>query len=336
MVSISLILGLLITGSAFGIEGKYASAEKELRSTCKLVFQVWDVDKKKIAAGICSSSFIGNKSFLTAEHCHDTVEQAQADYKNKLTKTQPYFQCPGSEKQYKVLQTQGFRTSGQAVAQDLGVMKVKEAINIRPVELPADAEEANELLAKNKDCFLSGYGYDNDQKYGTLKAASVDTVDVNKNSPKATIRGNLGVHGDSGGPVYCITDRGPVVVGVIQGGLRGIRATDVDKITTSLTWLVHGRNSKKTVLDSDKEVSLYEDITETCESVNQCRDKMVEAHKLTKDLEAVIKKLNEQVEVLGVKIKDPEGPGRVQLEKTWKDLVAVWEKEGCYKVIYPE
>jgi hypothetical protein len=90
-----LYLQIIISFSAFAIKGEYTN-DHDLPSTCKLTFFV--KREGKILVGTCSGSFIGNKTFITAEHCYDDVVSNQEDFNSHELPQNSFFTCPGSEK----------------------------------------------------------------------------------------------------------------------------------------------------------------------------------------------------------------------------------------------
>lgn len=323
---------------AFAIKGKYAAKEEELASSCKLVFQIWDNEKKKALNGLCSASFIGKKSFLTSKHCFGDTAQAIKDHTNGKTEA-PYFQCPEKSTKYSLASLINIDSAGFDTNYDLGIIKVSKEVEIPEIKLPTSSLEVEELLKDKSKCFINGYGYDNDGKYGVLKAAQVIEMDTNPlqidigAAPSIRIRKNVGVHGDSGGPMYCRTKDGPKLVGLIYGKKAGdVEYTDINRIDKVTDWINYHLNNENSSNDIFRQLRK---LSERCEAVETCFTKLESAAKLSKEMSSIIKKLNEEVLTMKISAQSGESHDQKKIDQKWDQIIDVWEKNDCYKVLYP-
>lgn len=304
-----------ISYSAFAIKGEYAGAKEELPSSCILTFKFFDKSKNKVSEGLCSSSFIGKKTFITADHCLKKAAQALEDV--KLTKEAPYFQCPGSSTKHTVKRLKD--TSGAKLGSDydIGLIQVDSDVQVPKLDLPSSSSQANELLKNPALCFINGYGYDNEDKYGVLKAAQTLEVDINPTYLK--IRGNTGVHGDSGGPMFCRPhkDAPPVLVGIIHGAMV-TSYTELHRVDTITDWIKYHQNGINTSNDRYGELT---GMIENCGIIENCV-----ASKLSQDTGAVIKKLNADLKAIKANELNGKAANQKDIDLIWNKMMVIWEK----------
>jgi Trypsin len=337
-VKLYLILLFLISYPALAIKGEYADKSHELASTCKLVLKIFDPVKNKVLSGLCSSSFVGKKSFLTAAHCLSDTNQALSDHKKGLVPEAPYFQCPQSETHYPLISTVDISSGGNGSDYDFGMIKVKDSPSIPEIRSPASTQEADELLQDMTKCFINGYGLDNEEKYGTLRAAQVIDLDTKPLSlgsapPMVRVKKNFGDHGDSGGPMYCNGKDGPVLIGVIHGKQKSsIQFSDIHRVDKVTDWLSYHRNNENS---SNEKFAKIARLEETCQSIDECFAKLEGAAKLSKDMSLILKALNKNVRDVKSKAVAGNEVTQKELDKSWDEMIEVWEKQDCYKVLYP-
>lgn len=315
-----ILVTLIISHSAFAIKGEYADAKEQLDSSCILTFKFFDKSKNKVSEGLCSSSFIGKKSFITADHCLKNVTRAMDDL--KITKEAPYLKCPGSPTRHSVKRIKDPAGARLGNDFDIGLIQVESEVKAEALALPASKAEADSLFKDPSRCFINGYGYDNEDKYGTLRAAQTTEVD-----PSATylkIRGNTGVHGDSGGPMFCRSqpDGKPVLVGVIHGAMV-TSYTEIHRVDPITDWIKYHQNGINT---SNERFGELNQMLENCSIIENCV-----ASKLSQETGVVIKKLNAQLKTIKANEVNGQVANQKELDSIWDKMMAIWEK-FCKKI----
>lgn len=283
-----ILLSLFITAPLYAIKGEYASSEFELPQSCRLTIPITQNGEEKW--GLCSGTYVGNKTFVTAEHCHKYIIQSSTSGAKEL----PYFQCPGIEKKFplNLEALYPMRDTKHKERLDIAIIKVEEDIDgLRPMILPTSKEEVEELIAKNENCYINGYGIDNDNKSGTLRAAK--TVNISKSTSiiyqtstqSMTLRENYTQNGDSGGAMYCINSSGEkIFVGVSDAGKKDF--STVEKISSILDWINNAKSSD--TFDSEKFNALLE-VQNSCVDLSKCILAKNNTA-LTRDIAAIIEK----------------------------------------------
>ena len=329
-----MILFLLFTiKSLFAITGNYSSSEFELPSTCKIKFQYKQYDGKKVS-GLCSSSFIGHDKFITADHCKEDIwnNLGQADM------PPPMVECPG-EKSFEIERTFNPSNSGFTNFQDVLLVQTKKKVEgIEAVKIPRDKNHINELLGSKENCYINGYGIDNEGKYGVLKSAQITDMNLKpstfgqESSGKVVrINGNLGVHGDSGGPLFCKEGKDAYLAGIIHGSITGADFTDIERIDQYIDWLNHIALSGN--VDEDFYKAWYGSLG-TCESVNKCYDEIQKLGQLTEDVTKIVSKIEENY-VRALKDSKSVNPDKNSAEYLHDSLIEFWTQFDCYNKLYP-
>jgi hypothetical protein len=332
----TLILTIFITYSAFGVKGEYVQ-HHDLSSTCKLTFFVKHEDK--ILTGTCTGSFIGNKTFITAEHCYDDVVTNQEKFKSQQLPEKSFFTCPGSEKKHVVKDFFPMKNSRLNELQDIALIKVEEDVEAKALALPKSHEEIEATLKNTENCYISGYGLDNDDKYGVLKTARVTNLENNPrdifsvgSSQRVRLRENYADHGDSGGPLYCETPNGTVLIGVVHGGVKGVKFGDIEKVNAALEWIAYHRDHP------DSKEELFHQLmvtTDMCHSLLECSEAMKNISLLTSDTDEIMKKLMKQTEDQRTEVLYGNEKSVVKLKDLWDEMLKEWQRNDCYKKLYP-
>lgn len=331
-----LYLHLIISFSAFAIKGEYIQ-DHDLSSTCKLTFFV--KQEGKILTGTCTGSFIGNKTFITAEHCYDDVATNQEMFKSQQLPQNSFFTCPGSDKKYVVKNLFPMKNSHLNELQDMAIIKVEDEVDAKSIALPKSSEEIETALKDTKNCYVSGYGLDNDEKYGVLKTARVTNLENHPkdifsvgSSQRVRLRENYADHGDSGGPLYCETPTGTILMGVVHGGVKGVKFGDIEKINAALDWMAYHRDH----VDSSEE--LFNQLminTDLCHSLGKCSDAMKKISQLTSDADKIMMKLLKQSEEQRVEVLYGNEKSKVKLDDLWEEMIKEWQRNDCFKKLYP-
>lgn len=335
MKGIAFIL-LIFSMPLWAVKGQYVEGH-DLTSTCKLTFYV--KQDNKILTGTCSASFIGNKTFVTAEHCYEDVSQNLQMVRSQEMNQGSFFTCPGSEKKYTASNLFPMKNSGLSELQDIAIIKVEEEVSVGPIKIPKSAEELETLLSDKQNCYISGYGLDNENKYGVLKTARITNIE---NKPldifssgsryRVRLRENYADHGDSGGPLYCEGKDGAVLIGVVHGGMKGAIFSDIEKLSVGLDWLNFHKNYDV------KDEELFRKVvstTDMCESLTRCSETLKKINELTADTDKVISVLLKQTGEIRAQIDYGGELNSVTLNDLWEEMIREWEKNNCFKKLYP-
>jgi hypothetical protein len=333
-MKILLYLSVLVSTSVLAIKGETLLGH-DLASTCKLTFYV--KEGPKVMVGTCTGSFLGNKTFITAEHCFDDVfKNKELNHKKELSQTS-FFTCPGSDKKYDVKELFPMKNSGLDEQQDMALMKVSTEVDAQPIALPSSPEAMEEALKDKDNCYISGYGLDNEEKYGVLKTARL--ADVNNrpldlfnsgSSHRVRLSKNYADHGDSGGPLYCETPKGTVLIGVVHGGIKGIKFSDIEKLSISLEWINFHRNNVETNEDLFKLVNRTSSL---CKSLEECSEALKKINQLTADTDKIMNLLMKQTQDQRTEILYHGEKSDVKLKDLWDEMIKQWEKNDCYQKI---
>lgn len=331
-----LYLQLLISFSAFAIKGEYVQGHDH-PSTCKLTFYIQK--HGKVLTGTCSGSFMGNKTFMTAEHCYDDVVINHDQLKAKQVAENSFFTCPGSDKKHVVKDLFPMKNGRFNELQDLAMLKVEEDLDIPVLALPKSAEEIETALKDKDNCYISGYGLDNDDKYGVLKTARVSDLEQRPrdifsagSSQRVRLRGNYADHGDSGGPLYCETPKGTILVGVVHGGVKGIKFGDIEKVNEVIDWIAYHRDHANSSEELFKQVMINVDL---CQSIQQCSDALKKISQLTSDTDKIMQQLLKQSADQRTEVLYGGEKSDVKLKDLWEHMIKEWERNDCFKKLYP-
>ena len=331
---ILLYLTVFVSTSVLAIKGETLLGH-DLASTCKLTFYV--KEGPKVMIGTCTGSFLGNKTFITAEHCFDDViKNQELNHKKELTQTS-FFTCPGSDKKYDVKELFPMKNSGLDEQQDMALMKVSTEVDAQPISLPSSPEAMEEALKDKENCYISGYGLDNEEKYGVLKTARLAVVDNRPldlfnsgSSHRVRLSKNYADHGDSGGPLYCETPQGPVLIGVVHGGIKGIKFSDIEKLSITLEWINFHRNNVETNEDLFK---LVNRTSSMCKFLEECSEALKKINQLTADTDKIMNLLMKQTQDQRTEILYHGEKSDVKLKDLWEEMIKQWEKNDCYQKI---
>lgn len=328
---------LLVVPHAHAVKGTYASKEHELAQSCKLTFSA-EVNGK-IFNAICTASFIGNKTFSTAEHCEKYISDHFALLESKKVKEAPYFECPGVERKIFVKEAFPIKDARLTEGFDLALMKVDDPLpEVSPLALPKTKDEIAELLKDPTKCFVNGYGRDNENKSGTLRAIQVvewdakpiGVPDVTTESFKLTK--NYAQNGDSGGPMYCYQGERPILVGVVHGGRGDEDYSIIEKITQGLDWMYFIRDSESPDM---KKFRSFVQMEEKCAAVIECFNKLESAAALSHDLKNILKILTSNLTGMKAQLSQGKSLDSKEIDETWDAFDAEWQKNNCYEVLYP-
>lgn len=323
--------------TAHAVKGTYASKTHELPQSCKLTFSA-EVNGK-IFNAICSASFIGNKTFSTAEHCEKYINDHLMLLESKKVKEAPYFECPGVERKIFVKETFPIQDARMTEGFDLALMKVDDELpEIKPLSLPKSKEEVSALLKDPTKCFVNGYGRDNEEKSGTLRAIQVVEWDakpvgvpgVTTESFKLTK--NYAQSGDSGGPMFCYDGDRPVLVGVVHGGRGDENYSIIEKITQGLDWMYFVKDNTSPDMRSFRSFIKMED---KCAAVIECFNKLESAAALSHDLKNILKILTTDLQQMKSGLTQGRGLDLKKIDSTWEAFDSAWENQNCYEVLYP-
>jgi hypothetical protein len=331
-----LLLTALFSTSVFAIKGETIQGH-DLSSTCKLTFYVKQGDKVQV--GTCTGSFLGNKTFITAEHCFEDVSKnLELNQKKALPETS-FFTCPGSDKKYHVKELFPMKNSGLDEMQDIALMKVSSEVEAKPLSLPKSSDAMEEALKDKDNCYISGYGLDNEEKYGVLKTARL--ADVNNrpldlfnsgSSHRVRLSQNYPDHGDSGGPLYCETAQGPVLIGVVHGSITGAKFCDVEKLSITLEWINFHRDHAETNEDLFRLVNRTGSM---CKSLVECSEALKKISQLTADTDKIMVELMKKTQDQRTQILYNGQKSDVKLKDLWDEMIKQWEKNDCYNKLYP-
>jgi hypothetical protein len=332
-----LFLCLFFSTSALAVKGDYVQGH-DLNSTCRLTFFV--KKGEKVLTGTCTGSFIGNKTFVTAEHCYDNVSVNSEKYQSQQLPQNSFFTCPGSEKKYQVKNLFPMKNSRLSEWQDLALIKVEESVDAQPLQLPKSSDEIESALKDKDNCYMSGYGLDNEEKYGILKTARVSSLENNPKDPfsvgstqRVRLRENYPDHGDSGGPLYCKTPNGTILIGAVHGGVKGAKFNDVEKINAALEWINFHKDNEDSNEETFKRVMINSDL---CQNLLECSEAMRKLNLLTDDVDKVMTKLIKQNADYKMELLRGGEKSVVKLELIWEELIKQWEQNSCYKKLYPD
>lgn len=335
--SFFLFLGLFISVNAQAVKGEYASKEHELPQSCKLTFSA-EVNGK-IYDAICTASFIGNKTFSTAEHCEKYINDHLMLLESKKVKEAPYFECPGIKRKIFVKETFPIKDARLSEGFDLALMKVDDEVpEIKPLSLPKTKGEVEDLLKDPKKCYVNGYGRDNEGKSGTLRAIQVVEWDARPfGVPGVTTQSfklmkNYAQSGDSGGPMYCYDGERPVLVGVVHGGRGDEDYSIIEKITEGLDWMYFVKDNPSPEIQDFRSFIRMED---KCAAVIECFNKLESAAALSQDLKNILKVLTTDLQKMKFQLSQGKGLDMKQIDSTWEAFDSEWEKQNCYEVLYP-
>ncbi|MFZ4713697.1 MAG: trypsin-like serine protease [Bacteriovoracaceae bacterium] len=331
-----IFLLLLFSFQAFAIKGEYVDSRKA-GFTCKLTLKARV--EGEIREVICTGSFIGNKTFSTADHCLKDVKNQEILFNQKAVTEKAFFTCPDSETHYPVKDIFSFSDSGHSEYQDLGLLKVENEVSAPKVLIPDSSEEIETALNDSKNCFIAGYGLDNDNLYGVLKVAQLKNsenkpIDIHHlgSSYRIRLTKNFADHGDSGGPLYCETKRGMILIGATHGGLIGDTFSDTEKLNQSLDWVKYLTSKNN---GSDEFFRKYQRIIENCESMALCLNKMKEVGVLTTQVNDVLQIFFAQTRTIRSEVTMGKDVAMTDLDSLWDVFSKQWDGNDCFKKLYP-
>ncbi len=291
------LINILILHFAYAIKGEYATDESPPQ-VCMIKFKIaCDTNASKVCSGACSSTFIGNQKIMTADHCLDSLAKA----------TESSVECPNGETR-QIKQRITAKGAGMGTAQDVGLLVLDKDFSMPPMKVVAGKEEFNQLMREPKNCFMAGYGLDNDEKWGKLITAQTKVVEVENirrtNNGFTTfqvpeqilLKENYADHGDSGGAYYCKRGNENILMGVLQGGTKGSAHSYVEKLLQPKEWIdFHNSHLAKGGNDLFKR---YHWVAGFCESVLACMSELKEMSSLNKDVSAILKYLNDEMQII--------------------------------------
>jgi hypothetical protein len=327
---------LMLVFSAWAIKGEYAPKKFQLPSTCLLKFSI--IEKGQTLSGSCSASFLGNKTFITAEHCHKSLETSFSQGTEINGPELPVVIC-APDAPVKLSYTHSVNGLGLDHSQDIALFKVEKNPTIDPIKLAKDSPEIDQLMTNN-DCYINGYGLDNDNKHGVLRAAKVKAFQpkvfslfgTNNPSMFQIGGGNSADHGDSGGPSFCLDKKGkPVLTGIIHGTDKGSSFTKIERISQVKTLIDFYLNSPTPDLELLKQANKTSNL---CTNVMTCLDIMKKSGQLTQDVGNVIAALVQQNEINYSKMVKGQNVELNSFTQTWEEMKNFYVDQGCYEIVY--
>jgi len=318
--------------NAWAIKGQYASQEHENQASCKISFQFKN-SKGTISKGICSASLISSKVLTVVEHCLGDIESNFNDSRSKLVPT-PKAICGGEE--IEITSTSHLSDMGFDQT-DVGFLELATESTKKPFDIPFNVADYLKLLEDPHDCYLNGYGLDNDNKYGVLKSAAIKklstetpiSINLERTSDFFQVSGNVPDHGDSGGGVFCERDQKNYLIGVISGVDPGATLKNIEKLEKLLFLLQHIQSHNK--IDKEFFVSL-EHHQRLCDNVAKCKTRMEIGH-LSLDVSAVVKKMDHFFEDL--KKRPGTSMEYKEIQKANDKLIEFYNDQDCYRRLYP-
>lgn len=320
------IILLLIYSYAWAIKGEYASKEFENEASCKIYYELKSPEGK-ILKGTCSASLLSSKILMTADHCLGDINQNLSSASEDQIAPAKVI-C--GEEEIEIKKTTRLREGGFDF-QDIGLIELKKESHKKPFQIPENKTMYQELLQKNENCYLNGYGLDNDQKYGQLRAAKVTKLDstplnIYSSSTVFKVNGNVPDHGDSGGGVYCQVGEKNYLVGVIVGGILGSPSKDIEKIDSLFYWLQYIQKNNQINKELMSSVNHYFTL---CRSIDQCVKLMKGPGELTLNVMKAIKKMNEFYTDKYL-LSDYD-----QIQIMNSEMVDFWNEQNCFNRLYP-
>lgn len=331
-----LFLCIFIPTSVFAVKGEYADEQFELKSSCKLKF--FAEQAGEILSGTCTASYMGNKSFVTAEHCQDSLIRSFMLSSRENGPEKPYVICDGGEK---IPLTRSDKLDGNSLdyAQDIAFFKTESDPKVSPIKMASSTEQVNDMM-ENNECYFNGYGLDNDDKHGELRAAKVKSFNAKVFSLFGGSNpfmfeiggGNTADHGDSGGPVYCLNDKGePIHMGVIHGNEKGSSYTKVERVTQSPELVQFYLNNENPNMDMIKKGIRVKTM---CEDMLKCSNAMKELGGLSSDVGDIVSVLSKQTSSIFTNIVQGENVELQTIDQLWDELYKFWDTQDCYDKLY--
>jgi V8-like Glu-specific endopeptidase len=315
----------LLTLPVWAIKGKYADPKFQHESTCKIEFST-KISTGEVLPDMCTGSLLSSKVLITAEHCVNAIRTSEPTPIPKIV-------CANGEESL-IEKTIQAREAGLDEAQDLGFLELKTEIKAKTVKLFKTKEEEDAILEDKKSCYLAGYGKDNENNFGQLKVAAVDSVDLKPfsigsySSQMFRLSGNRADGGDSGGPVYCFKDGQAYLVGIHQGGTTGMEYSNSERLNQIKDWLFGIQNKNYVEEDWWYKYYIHRNM---CLSFMQCLETFKSAGDLTLKMEGIVRAILKTAQ----EIKTEDQPTIEEMDRSWENMVDFWEKNKCFKRLYP-
>lgn len=288
---------ILIITNALAIKGVYTSdPEKVPDQACFISFKskttLENIEKNNIpnCDGVwcpngCSGTYIGGVHLLTAKHCVESLESSK----------DAYVKCPNGEK-VEIVENISPSNGVFEKNRDVGLLKLKNELSIAGMPIVENEDELDELMKTPENCYMAGYGLDNDNNWGKLLVAQTDKVKIdnvryNWNIARHMMRltGNYADHGDSGGTYYCEKDGKKILVGTFHGRGRFEEGVLVEKLHSIKPWVDY-RTSPFGELDDDTFKS-QKNIIDVCEGLQDCIVDLKELQSLGEDVSLILQKM---------------------------------------------
>jgi secreted trypsin-like serine protease len=192
----------------------------------------------------CTGSVIGNRTILTAAHCLQGYE-SQLDKFSFLVGSnllQPTFgPVKVTRFVYPVGQPAGFKFNPATLEDDIGLVYVEGALDIKPVSLHSGTPTWTSINANSTSLVFVGYGYDVIENQlvgaGIKREAAWFINAVENRRVRFKVPGKNTCKGDSGGPAFLAGDQRLVQVGITSGGSADCTSGFETRIDAYAAWL---------------------------------------------------------------------------------------------------
>lgn len=326
----------LVSLNALAIKGEYI--KKEVQSTCRIEAKVpCDKNEAGVCTGTCSATYVGKNKVMTADHCRLMVERSNDS--NLI--------CPNGKKV--VIQkskSSSYPKGKYDQSQDIAFLSLGSDPEVPAMEIVHSETEFNRLISHPENCYLAGYGLDNDEKYGKLKVANVKEVE-SKNVKRTSngfyyyavpeqvkLKQNYADHGDSGGSLFCEEEGKQILMGVLQGGTKGQAWSFSEKLVQARDWMeyVLGPYGEKMEL-----FNVYKNQFGFCNAVSSCLNNLKKTSDFSIDTFKVIVKLFEQYNRKSIQSINYSIEGQTQYDEQIKQINAnIDQWSALHKMCYGE
>jgi secreted trypsin-like serine protease len=204
---------------------------------------LWDGNHDGVRTVLCTVSLISPRVVVTASHCTEYADRFQSEVWVTFDPTDVHNNPSGVIHGQTV--TNPLYDSKQVYAHDVSVIVLDKAVKVAPVQLPAvgllDRMKTDRSIhsivftnvgyGTHEQVAVPGsgpaYPFTGDREWSISSFSALDPVFIHLSQNLAQGWGGTG-YGDSGGPTFIDTARGPVQISTVSTGDSALYATSVN------------------------------------------------------------------------------------------------------------